>query len=199
MSSVADCVVYKPPSPSCPSLDWYASFHVEGQDLQSESFVWTIYPKYKNSILCGGITVCRMYAPMLKTQFWEHQSKRQLIWWHHYNISVCLSSVSSTLLLLAVFPLPWHRWPQVYTWDKGRGFQNAPCYVLLHLRICGSSLSGWSASTYAIYHLRCGHKQSGSVECQDKACWFQRDLFKCDSCIGIKNPSHCNFPPCKLG
>lgn len=39
-------------------------------------------------------------------------------------LSVCLTVVSSTLLLYAVLSLPWHGWPHVHTWDKLRGFNN---------------------------------------------------------------------------
>lgn len=41
-------------------------------------------------------------------------------------LSVCLTTVSSTLLFYAVLSLPWHGWPHVHTWDKGRGLNNVP-------------------------------------------------------------------------
>lgn len=39
----------------------------------------------------------------------------------NYCLSVCLTTVSSTLLLCAFLSLPWHGWPLVHTWDDGRG------------------------------------------------------------------------------
>lgn len=36
-----------------------------------------------------------------------------------------------------------------------------------------------------LYHLLCGHQLSGSVEFQDKASWFQQDLFKCEPWIKL--------------
>lgn len=58
-------------------------------------------------------------------------------WWHRFTISVCLyvclTSVSSTLLLFAVLPLPWHWWPQVYTWDKGPGGSRTPLAMSFYI------------------------------------------------------------------
>lgn len=45
--------------------------------------------------------------------------------WDHPTV-VCLTTVSSTLLLRADLSLTWHGRPHVHTWDEGRGFGNVP-------------------------------------------------------------------------
>lgn len=121
---------------------------------------------------------------------------------HHFRLSVCLSDkrLQHPAALCCSSPPMALMTPSLHMGQRPGGLQNAPCNVLLHLWIYGSSLSGWSAPTYSNYHLPCGHKQSGSVECQDKACWFQQDLLKCDSYIGIREILYLSmFSPFKLG
>lgn len=106
------------------------------------NFVWTEHIMLNIAmILCFTITVlyfqCSLVIWLSNYLFeWILNNKHQMwacmklwSWWRVFSsqwsetnqhcLSVCLTTVSSTLLLDAVLSLLWHGWPHVHTWGGG--------------------------------------------------------------------------------
>lgn len=89
-----------------------------------------------------------------------------------FPLSLCLTFVSSTLLLRAVLP---PLVPVTSSSPQWLGYEVQRCPQMpLHPWYPGAYLWGGPVPPHSPHHLLCGHQLSSSAECQDKASSFQQ-------------------------